>query len=361
MFGAQRRVHGMLRALSRRHHVTAVAIVDGHADDLEATRRAMREVAEEVDLVALRPWTGVGKRLLQLGTLLSPRSFVHGLHGGPPLRRALARQLRRGAFDVVTVELPFLALPALAVSGDRRAHRLVLDEHNIEFDLARQQAADNLGAARRVYNAVNWRKVRHEELTTWRRFDGVAFCSDTDEARALSLVPRLRSRVVPNAVDLEYFARRGDDPPPDGRTVMFFGAIDYFPNEEALRYFVRDVWPRIEREQPQARLKIVGRRPTPEVLSYRGPRVEVTGEVDDVRPHLASAALTIAPLRIGGGTRFKIIEAMAKSKAVVATTLGAEGIALESGRHLLLADTASSFAAAVVRVLRDHVLAAGMG
>jgi len=174
-------------------------------------------------------------------------------------------------------------------------------------------------------------------------------------------VPSLRSTVVPNAVDIEEFRPDPGLPASDGQTVMFFGAINYFPNVDGLLYLLREIWPRIEQSHPRARLKIVGQHPTPQILSFQGPRIEVTGKVDDLRPHLSSAAVTVVPLRIGGGTRFKILEAMAMARPVVSTSIGAEGIDARQGQDLLLADTPESFAQAVGRVLDDPRLGAELG
>ena len=361
MFGAQRRVEGLMAALARRHEITAVSVIPNDGD-ARAAQRAMREYSSEVVLVPRPLWDGPGKRLRQLRSLLSSRSFLRGLYDLPALREALGRLLSSQGYDVVNVEFPFLAPGFLGkpAPGARRP-RLVLDEHNIEFDLARQQASTQGGIARRVYNALDWRKIRREEIEVWTGSDGVAFCSEADEARARALVPSMRSMVVPNAVDVEYFKPRATDPLPDGRTVIFFGALNYFPNEDGLLYFLREAWPLIEKSSPKARLKIVGQEPAPAILGHRGPRVEVAGKVDDLRPHLASAAVSIAPLRVGGGTRFKIVEAMAMAKPVVSTSLGAEGIEAEAGRHLLLADDPASFAAAVTRVLGDSGLGSRLG
>src|SRR6267143_578435 len=360
-FGAQRRVQGLMSALARRHEITGISLITAEYDR-RAAEDAMREYCNEVVLVPARSWEGAGKRLQQARSLVSKRSFVRSLWDLPALRKALDERLSARSYDIVNVELPFLALQRLAQAPPGRPPpRLVLDEHNIEFDLARQQAQNQSGLARRVYNSIDWRKLRREEIEIWTRFDGVAFCSAADEARARELVPSIRSAVVPNAVDVEYFQPRPADPPGDGRTVIFFGAINYFPNVDGLLYLLREVWPLIEKSHPQARLKIVGQRPTPEILAYQGQRVEVAGKVDDLRPHLASAAVSIVPLRIGGGTRFKILEAMAMAKPVVSTSLGAEGIDAEPGRHLLLADDREAFAAAVGRVLDDSRLCARLG
>jgi len=350
-----------MAALGRRHEITAVSIVPEGADR-RAAERAMGEYVSDVVLVERPLWDGRGKRLLQLRSLLSGRSFLRGLYDLPAVREVVDRMLSARAYDVVNVEFPFLATGSLAKApAGAPLPRLVLDEHNIEFDLARQQARTESGVARRVYNAVDWRKIRREETRVWRGFDGVAFCSAADESRARAIVPSLRSAVVPNAVDVEYFKPRPGDPTPDGRTIVFFGALDYFPNQDGVLYFLRDVLPSIEQSVPQARLKIVGQNPTAKILAEGHARIEIAGKVDDVRPHLASAALSIAPLRIGGGTRFKILEAMAMGKPVISTSLGAEGIEAEHGRHLLLADDATSFATAVARVLRDPALGRLLG
>jgi glycosyltransferase involved in cell wall biosynthesis len=356
-FGAQRRMQGLMAALSARHDITAVALLPPELD-AGAAERAMREYCREVVLVPARPWQGASKRLLQLRSLFSTRSYERRFFDVPGLRRVLESLTSRRAFDIVNVEQPFLAHERLAKAPPGRPlPLLVLDEHNIEFHLARQQAQDVAGLPRRIHNARNWPKIEREELGLWRRFDGVTFCSDADEARARALVPSVRSAVIPNSVDVEYFKPRPHDPRSDGSTILFFGAINYYPNVDGLLYLLREIWPLIAKSHPRAGLKIVGQHPTPEILAFRGERVEVTGQVEDVRPHLSSAAVAIAPLRIGGGTRFKILEAMAMARPVVSTSLGAEGIEYEAGRHLLLGDDAASFAGAVGRVLDDAQLA----
>ncbi len=360
-YGAQRRIAGLLTALARRHDVTAVALISPDLDAAEADR-SMRSYCKRVVLVPARPWAGTGKRLLQLRALVSRRSFEHHFFHLRALRPLLQRLLSEQAFDVLNVEHPFLAHLALKQlpQGPPLPVR-VLDEHNIEFDLARQQAGNEQGLFRRIHNATNWPKIRAEEVEAFNAFDGVTFCSEADEARARVLAPLLRSAVVPNAVDVQYFQPSKALPPADGRTVLFFGAINYFPNVDGLLYLLREVWPLLERRHPEARLKIVGQHPTPEILAFQGPKVEVTGKVEDVRVHLAGAAVTVAPLRVGGGTRFKILEAMAMGRPVVSTSLGAEGISARPGMDILLADEPQAFAEAVGRVLETPALAAQLG
>ena len=360
-FGAQRRIEGLMASLARRHDLACIALISPELDAARA-ERAIRSYCDEVVLVPAPPWSGVGKRLAQLRSLASRTSFERRSLNVPRLAGELRRLLTARRYDVVTVEFPFLAAQRLSwAPAGERPPRLVLDEHNIEFELARQQAeGKEHGWLRRVHNGRNWPKIMREEISTWRSFDGVAFCSDADQARARAVVPGLRSEVVPNAVDVEAFR------PEPGRqdaapNVVFFGAINYFPNIDGVLHLLREIWPRIAAGHPTVRLKIIGQHPTPEILAFRGPRVEVLGQVDDLRAHLGDAWVSVAPLRIGGGTRFKILEAFAMERAVVSTTIGAEGIAAAAGRELLLEDDPERFADAVLRLLRDRPLAERLG
>src|SRR5262249_35918041 len=144
-------------------------------------------------------------------------------------------------------------------------------------------------------------------------------------------------------------------------TILFFGAINYYPNTEGLLFFLDEVFPRIQEQYPAVRLLIVGQLPPPSIAARASEDVVVTGLVDDVRPYLERAAVVIAPLRIGGGTRLKIVEAMAMGKPVVATSLGAEGLDVVDGEDILLADTPEDFAGQVVRALGDAALARRLG
>jgi glycosyltransferase involved in cell wall biosynthesis len=348
--------------LARRHDVTAVMLVNEEFDT-EECRRAMQAYCREVVLVP-NPYVGQGlaKRLLQLRSLASTRSFERLLFTVPAMQRALDRVLRSSRFDVVNLEFSFLGgCDVRQAPPGEKPPAVVVDSHNIDYDLARQYARDGTSLVRRLYASANWRKLRREELGTYRDADGVYLCSAVDERRLLDEAPEARTAVIPNAADVEYYQPRRTDPPPDGRTVVFFGLLSYVPNIDGVIHFVQDIWPRIAAEHPQARCKIIGGRPPPSLLALAGPRVELTGFVSDLRPHLAAAAAVVVPLRLGGGTRLKIVEAMAMGKAIVSTTLGAEGIEAVPGRDLLIEDESAAFADAVNRLLAEPSLAACIG
>jgi len=206
-----------------------------------------------------------------------------------------------------------------------------------------------------LYGAQHRRMHRYEGRTLGR-FDAVLAVSDADRQTFTRLYPdavRGPVHIVPTGVDTDFF--KPSVSPARATQLVFTGSMDWLPNEDAMRYFCRSILPLVRAEEPEAGLSIVGRAPTPAVQSLAAePGVEVTGRVDDVRPFMEQAAVYIVPLRIGGGTRLKIFEAMAMGKAVVSTTVGAEGLPVVNGEHLLLADEPRSFARAIVRLIRDQ-------
>ncbi|WP_316202726.1 glycosyltransferase family 4 protein [Bradyrhizobium sp. SZCCHNRI30512] len=361
-FGAQARMHGLMTQLARRHDLTAVMMVDD-AFDIEECRRAMQAYCRDVVLVP-NPYgrDGLSKRLLQLRSLVSVRSFDRLRVALPELQRVLDRVLRTTRFDVVNLEFPYLGhcLFRQAPAG-ATPPRLIIDSHEIAYDLARQFAATGASLGRRLYAGANWRKLRREEIAAYREADGVYLCSADDEKRLHDDIPNARTAVIPNAADVEFYQPRSTDPAPDGRTLVYFGLLSTVPNIDAVTHFVHDIWPRIAARHPDARCKIIGGRPPPALTALAGPRIELTGFVPDLRPHLAAAAAVIVPLRLGGGTRLKIVEAMAMGKAIVSTSLGAEGIEAMPGRDILIADEPHAFADAVNGLLAEPDLAVRIG
>jgi polysaccharide biosynthesis protein PslH len=361
-FGAQARIQGLMTQLARRHNLTAVMLVDNERD-AEECRSAMQAYCRDVVLIP-RPYEGEGlrKRLLQLKSLASPRSWERRSSRVPGLQRALDRVLRAKRFDLVNLEFSSLGDCNLRQAPPNETlPRLVVDSHNIDYELARQYARVGRNLAHRLYAEVNWRKLRREELGTYGDADGVYLCSSVDERRLLDIHPGARTAVIPNAADVEYYHPRSTDPPPDGRTVVFFGLLSYAPNVDGVIYFIEKIWPRVAEAHPEVRVKIIGGSAPRSLQLLAGPRVELTGFVPDLRPHLAAAAAVVVPLRLGGGTRLKIVEAMAMAKAIVSTTLGAEGIEAVPGRDLLIEDQPEGFADAVNRLLGAPELAARIG
>jgi glycosyltransferase involved in cell wall biosynthesis len=201
--------------------------------------------------------------------------------------------------------------------------------------------------------------VKKEEIAAWRNADGVVLTSAADEKTLLSELPSSATSVVPNAVDLESFAPQPTEVDPE--RLLFFGAMNYHPNIDGVTYFVKEVLPLIVAERPNVVFEVIGQNPPAEILALAGRNVTITGFVPDPRPYLDRASAVVVPLRVGGGTRFKIVEAMAKGRPIVSTTIGAEGLEVEHGRELLLADDPTSFARETLRLLESPELGAGLG
>src|SRR3954454_3481604 len=220
--GAQARIHGLMTELARRHDVSAVTLVDD-AFDADECRRAMEAYCSEALLIP-NPFgrEGLYKRLLQLRSLTSTSSFERMRVTVPGLQQALDGILRARRFDIVDLEFPYLGHYDLRKAPPgQKSPALIVDSHNIEYDLARQFAQDRSSLARRLYAEANWRKLRHEELATYCAADGVYLCSAADERRLLAEAPRMRTAVIPNAADVQFYQPRSADPPPDDCTVLY--------------------------------------------------------------------------------------------------------------------------------------------
>jgi glycosyltransferase involved in cell wall biosynthesis len=293
------------------------------------------------------------------------------------MRKRLASLLDEQDFDVAQVETVPLTAYLPVFRAARRPPVVVCDWHNIDSEVMRRYGEHTKSAARRLYARMTARRL--EELEQWamREVDAHISVSNRDRARLLELEPNARVITVENGVDVEYYADEQIEQAyrdclnscPQSTVkrnrVVFVGSMDYHANVDAAVWFAREAWPSLRERNPELVFSIVGRDPAPEVRALaRQPGVEVTGTVDDVRPYYRDALAEVVPLRIGGGSRLKILEAMAAGVPVVSTRLGAEGLAVIDGRNVLLADTAEGQARAILslsedRTLRQHFARAG--
>jgi len=358
-FGGQRRLDGLMRGLSRTHEVSVLAFNrtdEWEQSSLEATRGYCHEVVthSNLDLTDNRE-----KRTAQLRSLASIHSYEHMIAARrKDFQLTLDRMLREKRYDVVQVE--FAQTAAFRFSrGSAQNAVFVLDEHNVEYDILRRTARAPGELMRHVYNSLNWRKLAREERAAWRRFDGVVFTSRRDEELVQGECPGISTAVVPNGVDVNEFSVSAGHGEPD--TILFFGAINYHPNHDGVTYFIDEIFPKLRALRPNARFQILGPGARQSVLDRQGNGVEVLGMVDEVGPYIDRASAVVVPLRIGGGTRLKIVEALSKGKPVISTRLGAEGIDVVHDQHLLLADAPADFAVQVARVLAEPELGARLG
>ena len=347
--GARIRSHSLAVRLARRHEVTLVGYFGVHALPEPPEPTPFRSV-----IAVPEPDPAHGTRLLLRLVASTANSLPYAVskHLSQAMSDTVRDLLCRGDFDLVHCDSLPLAPYALAAQVPR-----VLDEHNVEWALWARHARFAPSVPARAYALLQALKMRRFEARTCSLFDECTVVSEIDAVRLKRICPSAKVSVVPNGVDTDAF-RPTSAPPMPGRLV-FVGSMDWLPNQDGLRWFTSRVWPRLRRRCPHASLCVVGRRPPAKVASLASANgFDLVPDAPDVRPYVAQAEAFIVPLRIGGGTRLKILEALAMQKPVVSTTVGAEGLDLSHGEHLLIADDPDAFAAAVERVLSDAAFAA---
>ena len=345
--GGRIRSFHMLRELSRRHEAT---LLTTHAPSEDP--RALAAALPGCEVVSV-PWApakrGSARFALALArSWLSPLPVDLYKSRVPALGREVERRLAGRGVDLVVADF-LLAARNVARAA---APPTVLFAHNVEHVIWQRMGEVERRAWRRVLLALESRKMRRYEARACASAQLTIVVSDADRRVLAAAAPDARVRAVPTGVDVDYFAPDGVAEVP-GRLV-FTGSMDWYPNEDGIAHFIEAVLPRVRREVPDASLTVVGRNPSARLRGAAAAAgVHVTGLVDDVRPHMAEAAVYVVPLRIGGGTRLKIFEALSMAKAVVSTAVGAEGLPLAPGRHFLQADDPAAFAAAVTALLCD--------
>jgi glycosyltransferase involved in cell wall biosynthesis len=346
--GGKIRSFNILRRLAQDHELTLISYYGGRRDpDYEAALPRQFPQAQIVYTAAVDSdgFRGLLDYLYRLPRL-APYSVSKFTH--PSVRKLIASQLSGGRFDVAICD--FLA--ASLNFPEKLAIPCVLFQHNVESSLWQRMATTESHPLRRLAYALESARMSRYERRTLARFHHIIAVSEHDRQQMLKMEPGCEITVVPTGVDTQQFqvAPASSATPP---RIVFTGSMDWEPNIDAVEFFCGQIWPRILAEFPNAIFQIVGRNPFAKVQRLASQSVQVTGTVPSVTDYLRGATVVVVPLRIGGGTRLKIYEAMAMGKALVSTSIGAEGLSFENGRDLLLADDASSFAEAILLLLRD--------
>lgn len=351
--GVLQRGYNLLRELGSRHEVHLLAF--HHRDELppgeavEQSRRELGKFCRSVEYFDLWPKRSAVHRAAGLAAAaFHPAPFSVLAHRSRHLSERIAEICRgAGAPDVVHLDTIALA-PYAGVCGKLP---VVLAHHNIESQLMQRRAEFERGWLQRRYVGREAAKLRQLEARVAGSFLANITVSDADAVELRAICPGAVTEVIPNGVDTFYFTpRRGEETP----TLVFTGGMNMFANRDGVDWFLESVWPAVKARVPAARFVAIGQRPSERLQEAAGRdgAVEAPGFVQDVRPAVARAAVYIVPLRVGGGTRLKVLDAMAQGKAIVSTTLGAEGIDVRDGEHLVLADDAQAFADRVVELLQ---------
>jgi polysaccharide biosynthesis protein PslH len=346
--GGQIRSLETLKRLHQNHEIHYVAYNNPHQP--EGMARAGEYSTRAYPVNRPVPKRGTPAFFVQLaGNLFSDLPLAVGRFRSSAMQSQIQTLMSEIAFDSVVCDFLAVApnIPDLS--------RAVLFQHNVETVIWRRHAKHAGDPLRRAYFGMQAQRMFRTEREACRKAAHVIAVSDNDAAQMNELFGVERISAVPTGVDIEYFRR------PEGQgsrqyDLVFVGAMDWLPNVDGARFFVRDVLPLIRAERPDCSVVLAGRSPVPEIQAYAAadPLITVTGTVADIRPYLWNAGVSIVPLRIGGGTRLKIYEAMAAGVPVVSTPIGAEGLAVRDGVNIRLTDDPAAFASSCLDLLNDR-------
>ena len=340
--GARLRDFHLARQIARRTNLTYIGFT---ADCTTPVTRGRLKSLQDSEYILVSRTRGYGPASLVLG-LLGPLPLTVRNYARPAMSAELTRVLSATRFDVVQIE----GVHLFAYVGQIRAlcpdARLVCDWHNIESELVERFAANTTNSLKRWYARRTATLLRNCEKKLLAACDAHSVCSERERELLQGVDPQARIHVVPNGVDVEFYA--ADATPVPRTNIVFVGSMDYHANIDAALYFAQEVWPAIHERRPELQFVIVGSRPVPEIVSLgTRPGITVTGTVDDIRPYYTSALAVVVPLRVGSGTRLKVLEAMAAAVPVVSTTLGVEGLAVQDRKNVLIGDSADAMTSAI--------------
>src|SRR5689334_4026098 len=346
--GGKIRSFNILRELARNNDITLLTYYGGKRDeDYEADIQDRFPGAVTIHTAA----NDAGKLERGLDYLRRlPRRAPYAVtkFHSPDVEQWLNQGTGGQRFDVAVCDF----LSATLNFAERLEMPTVLFQHNVESLLWRRQAAHEPNRIQRLAFKIEAAKMARYERGAVNRFHHIIAVSDQDREQMARMTDAARISVVPTGVDLTQFTAtlgvRASRP-----VIVFVGSMDWEANIDGVDFFCRDVWPQVLRAVPAAELRLVGRNPHARVARWADDSIEVTGTVPSVTEHYEEAMVNIVPLRIGGGTRLKIYEAMAMRKATVSTSIGAEGLDIEDGRDIVLADDPASFAESIIKLVRD--------
>jgi sugar transferase (PEP-CTERM/EpsH1 system associated) len=343
------RVHQLAVNIADRHDVTMLCMEpDNDAQSAGIPVLQDRGITVETVPVAANQLIS-NKRKYQLRSLFSSKPYQYYQYHSQMMQDAIDRHLNSGVYELVIVE--FSQMGYYDFKTDLPTY---VDQHNVEYEIMLRTFQSERNPLRKLLAWSEWRKYRNHEIENCRKFTACLTTSERDAQILQERAPEMKCHVVPNGVDSEFFSK--SDTQIDPNMILFTGTISYYPNTEGVLYFAQNIWPLIKKAKPEATFCIAGKAPPDEVrkLAQQDSSIEVTGSVDDMRDYYAKASVFVVPLRIGGGTRLKILEAMAMEKAVISTSLGAEGIDVTDDQNILLRDTPQDFADAVVATMENE-------
>lgn len=348
------RVYHLLINLAREHTVTTVCM----EPDNEAQAKGIEIIRQHgVDIQTVPVANNQKKefkRLYQLLSLVSSKPYQFKQYHSKTMQAEINKQLKNGDHDLLMVEFSQMGYYELNTNVPS-----FVDQHNVEYEIMHRTFQTESNPLRKLLAYSEWKKYHKQEIENCEKFTACLTTSKRDAEILQERSPNMNCHVIPNGVDSTFFSNDSTDTSRKTKNknmVLFTGTISYYPNTEGILWFYQSIWPIIKNKNPEAVFCIAGKSPPPEIerLAQSDDSVQVTGMVDDMRDYYNMASVVVVPLRVGGGTRLKILEGMSMAKAIVSTSVGAEGIDHSDNENILLRDTPDEFADAVVSLMNNE-------
>jgi len=352
--GKRLRSYNLLSRAARKHNITYLCFAE--PDGEEAARKQMESLGIKlVTLPAHNPFVPPYRLYAStLANLLSPRPLVMRKHFRQDYLAMMRQLLREEVFDLIHCEWMHYGAYVTGLNDRPR----FLSSHNIESMPWQRLYEHERNPMKRTLLYLEWKKMLSFEKSVCQAFDHIGAVSKDDLDMFKSLFGCESVSIIPNGIDVGYYdAVR---PRPENKTLVFSASFDAFVNQDAVRYFMQSIFLKILMNDPNVRVIFLGKDPPDSLRQYSSERVTFTGTVDDVRPYLSQVSICIVPVRVAGGSRIKILEAMSARLPVVSTPEGAEGLEVVSGEHLLIARNEDEFAKYVMELLGNSALAQSM-
>jgi len=353
--GCPQRNFNLLKECSSGNEIDLLAFYrQSHQQNEEELNKAISEMKRYCRNVEVFPIAAERNKLiwylLLLFNLFSPLPYSVWLYRSKKMKVAIKRYIEKYNYDVL--EFGEIGLAKYAENLDGYAKILI--HHNVESQLLYRRAQFGGNILSKIYLRIQAAKLRNFEKNTAHLFEFHTTVSADDKKTLLNISPHANIVVIPNGVDVDYFSSTND--PMDDNSIIYVGGVNWFPNYDAVMYFIKDIFPMVKKVLPGIRFHHVGYQVDDKLRKIAGESEDIVvhGFVDDVRPLITGAAVFIVPLRIGGGTRLKIVDALSMGKAIVSTSIGCEGINVADGENIAIADNPKDFAARIIELITDR-------
>jgi glycosyltransferase involved in cell wall biosynthesis len=351
--GVLQRGYNIIREIGKENDVYLLAFHHPDTIDnkelLEESKSELSKICAEVNYFSLWPkQSKLHKLLAFMIGFFYPLPFSVLAHKNRSFRKKIVQIIEQNNIDIVHVDTVGLSEYKKIIKNVP----CIITHHNIESSLMARRSKVESNWFARYYVAKQSERLRRYEAEESAKYPINVMMSKTDADELKEMSPGVETVIVPNGVDINYFQNIQEQ---QEQAIIYTGGMNMFANKDAVMYLLSDIWPSLKSRIPEIKFYIIGQDPPKELVSLANEDsgINVLGYVDDIRPYVAKSAIYVVPLRVGGGTRLKVLDALAQGKAIVSTSIGSEGIEVTDRKNIYLEDTAKGFADSIVELIND--------